>query len=385
MENIVNLQMMPGNMPADTQTRSAQRTDSGDEFLRMLQQKQETSEAKPKADEPVKTVKGEKTGDREEAKEEPAEEEVLTEDAQRLILELTAQQAAVQNTVVIPSAEEQPVQMEIQAEAAAVTGEIPVEPQAKEPEAAIPEVLNDVQMPEKTQMPKETPKDLTPQAVVQEVKPEETRQESFTSNGEAQSDRKSTVSEDVVPVHETVVRTSEEVTADYEEKPEITAAPADQSPVLHQTTDSHEPAKGTEETVMKTTVEELPQKLGKELLSGQTTEARTLTVELEPVSLGKLTIRVEYEAGRAAVSIIASNPKTLELLNQKVSEIASILKEHTGEETVIYTQESQRQEAEQYDGHQGGNRREQGEQKQHKEEERQQSESFTQQLRLGLV
>ena len=141
----------------------------------------------------------------------------------------------------------------------------------------------------------------------------------------------------------------------------------------------------TEEPVLKATVEDLPQELGRALTSGQQTGSRTLTVELEPVSLGKLTIRVEYEAGRTAVSILSSNPKTLELLSEKASEIASILKEHTGEETVIYAQEPQRQEEDQYDGRQGAGQGGQREQKQQKEGERRETESFAQQLRLGLV
>ena len=140
----------------------------------------------------------------------------------------------------------------------------------------------------------------------------------------------------------------------------------------------------TEGTVMKSTVEELPQELSKAMSSGQTTGSQTLTVELEPVSFGKLTIRVEYEAGRASVSILASNPKTLELLNEKASEIAAILKERTGEETVIYTQQPEPQQQDRYEGHQGS-RGGQEEQKQHREEERHETESFAQQLRLGLV
>ena len=70
------------------------------------------------------------------------------------------------------------------------------------------------------------------------------------------------------------------------------------------------------------------------------------SLELEPASLGKLTIKLAYEAGRAAVSILASNPRTLELLSQKASEIATILKEHTGEETVIYTEQPQKEPGE---------------------------------------
>ena len=46
MEKIMSLQM-PGNQSAGVQVRAAQSTDAGDGFLKLLQQKQETSEAKP--------------------------------------------------------------------------------------------------------------------------------------------------------------------------------------------------------------------------------------------------------------------------------------------------------------------------------------------------
>lgn len=135
---------------------------------------------------------------------------------------------------------------------------------------------------------------------------------------------------------------------------------------------------------MKSTVEDLPQELGKAVMPGKAGDSQTLTVELEPVSLGKLTIRLEYEEGRTLVSVMASNPKTLELLNEKATEIAAILKDRTGEETVIYTEEPQREPGEEANEQEnrGGQPREHKEQK---EEQRSQTESFVQQLRLGLV
>lgn len=140
---------------------------------------------------------------------------------------------------------------------------------------------------------------------------------------------------------------------------------------------------------LKTTEQTLPEDLGHTLAARLSETGRTLTVELEPASLGKLTIRLVYEGDRAAVSILANNPRTLELLNQKASEIAAILEEKTGQETVIYTQpaEPNRDQSEN-DGRQGGQEggsenREEG--RQSREKEKHQADSFAQQLRLGLI
>lgn len=139
------------------------------------------------------------------------------------------------------------------------------------------------------------------------------------------------------------------------------------------------------EIPLKTTPETLPTDLGKTLaakLPGST--AGTLTVELEPASLGKLTIRLIYEGDRAAVSIMASNPKTMEILNQKISEIAAILEEKTGQETIIYTQPPQQNEDE-FEQRQGGGQNGREESQNKRQKENQPSDSFAQQLRLGLI
>ena len=141
------------------------------------------------------------------------------------------------------------------------------------------------------------------------------------------------------------------------------------------------------ETVsMKTSPETIPQDLGKMLGAKMAEGARTLTLELEPANLGKLTIHLGYEGDRAAVSIMATNPKTLELLNQKASEIAAILEEKTGQETVIFTQKPETNQ-ENYDRNPDGKREreEQEEKHQQNKEEHQSFDSFAQQLRLGLV
>lgn len=141
------------------------------------------------------------------------------------------------------------------------------------------------------------------------------------------------------------------------------------------------------EMPLKTTPQTLPEDLGKALASRMPENGKTLTVELEPAALGKLTIKMIYEGGRAAVSIMASNPKTLELLNQRASEIAAILEEKTGQQTVIYTHESQQGSEEQLnqEHHSRQDREAEEERRQKQDEKGSFSESFVQQLRLGLV
>lgn len=180
--------------------------------------------------------------------------------------------------------------------------------------------------------------------------------------------------------------------SDTDRKPE--AAKAGQEETVHLTYRTDSPQEGpgemyevlkTEPVRIKTTYSQLPQDLGKTLAARLPGNGREMVIELEPASLGKLTIKLAYEAGRAAVSILASNPRTLELLNQKASEIAAILEEKTGEETIIYTHapEPKEQEPDQSQNNQGRQQQEEGSKKDRQDQ--QQAESFAQQLRLGLI
>lgn len=391
MENIVNLQM-PGKPSAGMQTRAAQSTDAGDGFLKLLQQKQEAPEAKPKAEEPAKPVKDEKPQAKEEPKKTSEDAQEPQEEDAVLALELAAQQLFVQNAVVTPQKEELTLQPLATEETAAAVTEIGALPQETEQTQFPLETSAEkaVEIPKAAVIPKAAKEPDVSQETVQEAeaRPEKVQAEVPVSGQKAGRDPGGDMPKDAQPIREPVSGTQEKTFAgeDAESSSEVRYAAVDQSRSLNQSQAANTPEpRRTEELVLKATVEDLPRELGRALTSGQQTGSRTLTVELEPVSLGKLTIRVEYEAGRTAVSILSSNPKTLELLSEKASEIASILKEHTGEETVIYAQEPQRQEEDQYDGRQGAGQGGQREQKQQKEGERRETESFAQQLRLGLV
>ena len=136
-----------------------------------------------------------------------------------------------------------------------------------------------------------------------------------------------------------------------------------------------------ETITVPTTPETFPQDVGTRLAASLPRTDGTLTIELEPAALGKMTIKVVYEAGKAAVSIVSANPRTVELLSQNAGEIARILEERTGQVTEVYTPDP-RQSME--DG-QAGQERQQHQQENPEKEKHDQTESFTQMLRLGLV
>lgn len=169
-----------------------------------------------------------------------------------------------------------------------------------------------------------------------------------------------------------------------DEKSDETSA-ADHTPAVHKlagqeisyarkTDMAHEP--------VRTSQAELPTDVAKAIAARMPSDNGTLTIELEPASLGKVTIQVVYESGQTSLSLLATNPKTLELLSRSAAEIAGILENKTGQETVIYTSEPQQEFADAREGGREG-RRESGDQQEERRKE--QPDSFLQQLRLGLV
>lgn len=136
-------------------------------------------------------------------------------------------------------------------------------------------------------------------------------------------------------------------------------------------------------TQLKTTTESLPQDLGKLLTTDLTANGKALMIELEPEALGKLTVKAEYDGGRLVVSILSTNPKTLEVLSQRAGELAGILESRTGQETLIQTPQAEPQDHQSFERHggEGGGK----ERQQEREKEQRQPDTFAQQLRLGLV
>lgn len=132
---------------------------------------------------------------------------------------------------------------------------------------------------------------------------------------------------------------------------------------------------------VRTTPQTFAQDIGAALARKLPSADGTLELELEPASLGKLTLKLMYEGEKATVSILTTNPKTLELLSQSADEIAQILKERTGQETEIYTPQTEQQQ----DWTEGRNQENRREPQEQEKKQQDQTQSFAQQLRLGLI
>ena len=408
MEKIVNMQVQ-ASMPASSgiQRRVQNRVqDTKDDFVRLLQQKE--SAGKPEdAGNARKTEDACNTGKPEEKQTEEAVEEQVEEPAEEPdgkeelpdLVQMELQQSILQQAVVQiaePAVADQQIMPEAGTErldtvipeavqeSVEVSMEVSVLPGQPEAEAVKPEVKAETAKTVKTDIGAADAKADAVKAEVPEhtaVLPKEEQHEGTVTeqrpwNTQAVSEKK-----DAGQNQEESFRSELSV----QEPDQTVPMQAAEAPVqaAHPQNASQPEFQAGEHTV-KSTVEELPQELGKAVVAGKPGDSQVLTVELEPVSLGKLTIRLEYEAGRTMVSVMASNPKTLELLSQKASEIASILKEHTGEETVIYTEQPQKEPGEEAQ-EQSGRGGQQQERQQHRQEEQPQTDSFMQQLRLGLV
>lgn len=206
-----------------------------------------------------------------------------------------------------------------------------------------------------------------PQQVMQAAKPEQSRQENQTTaqgQGEAETG--------ALKEGETTVRPEEQ----------FAAQSAANSQFQSQLSGEGTPA--GDAVTLKTSEADMHQDIAETLAVRMPSADGELTLELEPASLGKIIIKVAFEGGKAVMSLMADNTRTLAILSQRAGEMAQILEEKTGQQTVIYTPENQpsQEELPERGGEENRQRqRDAQEENRHNKE----SESFMQQLRLGLV
>ncbi len=146
-----------------------------------------------------------------------------------------------------------------------------------------------------------------------------------------------------------------------------------------------------ETMMMRTTESTLSDDLTNLLSSRFPSKNGQLTIELDPEKLGKITINVSYESGHAAVSISATNQKTVELLTQSASAMANIIQQKTGQQTEVYIPNTQQSNTKQ-DMASGRESNENADQQSERQRNQQaqasntvNSAAFLQQMRLGLV
>ena len=148
---------------------------------------------------------------------------------------------------------------------------------------------------------------------------------------------------------------------------------------------------GTNETMMmRTTESTLTDDLTNLVSSRFPSKNGQLTIELDPENLGKITINVNYDSGHAAVSISATNSKTLEMLTQSAPQMANIIQQKTGQQTDVFVPNTQQSGAkhDMAEGRESNENREQQQSRQNEQQSRADatnSTAFLHQMRLGLV
>lgn len=145
----------------------------------------------------------------------------------------------------------------------------------------------------------------------------------------------------------------------------------------------------TTQDVMKAAdPQEIPTNLADKILEKAEKGVREFEIQIEPKHLGKIAVKVEYHEGQAAISIICSESKTLEILKQNVDDISHIVQKNLQEETIVYVDEKKTEHFEQQ-GNGNNDAGRESEWERQKEERRRRSRSsanrFLQELRLGLL
>lgn len=136
--------------------------------------------------------------------------------------------------------------------------------------------------------------------------------------------------------------------------------------------------KGAEKTA---TMEELP----KAILAGVKENRGEFEIQIKPEALGKLTIRASYQEGKAVISILCSDVKTAEILSTHARDLGAIMEANLGNPAeIVMDANPQENPDNDYPEEHGGNR-ERNEQDGGRRQQKKESESFLQQLRLGLV
>ena len=113
-----------------------------------------------------------------------------------------------------------------------------------------------------------------------------------------------------------------------------------------------------------------------------------IKIELEPRSLGQITVKVNFSAGKANVVILAENAKTLHLLQSGAEDMARILEQKTGEQTkVVVHEEAKGEHLFRDDSSRGNENKDEAERRLREEAEKKKgsTEEFIHRMRLGLA
>lgn len=134
--------------------------------------------------------------------------------------------------------------------------------------------------------------------------------------------------------------------------------------------------------------EEIPQKLAEELLVKVSEGVRELEIQIEPAHLGKIAIKILYEAGQATVSILCSERRTLEMIGQNARELGYVMEQSLGDKTTVIVERQETDylhQGENENDHTGRDSEQDRQREENEKEKAEDAEQFLQKLRLGLT
>ena len=134
--------------------------------------------------------------------------------------------------------------------------------------------------------------------------------------------------------------------------------------------------------------EEIPQKLAEELLVKVSEGVRELEIQIEPAHLGKIAIKILYEAGQATVSILCSERRTLEMIGQNARELGYVMEQSLGDKTTVIVERQETDylyQGENENDHTGRDSEQERQREENEKEKAADAEQFLQKLRLGLT
>lgn len=170
-----------------------------------------------------------------------------------------------------------------------------------------------------------------------------------------------------------------EVFPEYQEKvnmpePTVVSKSESHTPIFH-------------ETMKVNSKEEIPQNLAKKIVEQSTKGIREFEIQIEPKNLGKMAVKLEYKNGEALISIVCSEPKTLELVKNHVNDIRTVVQRNLQEDMMVFVDEKKAETfAQQERGNSDAGRESEWERQKEKRKREAQAGNhrFLQELRLGL-
>lgn len=129
------------------------------------------------------------------------------------------------------------------------------------------------------------------------------------------------------------------------------------------------------------------QKLNDTIVKQMTSGRQEFEIQLMPKNLGTMMVKVVYEAGKAAISIVCNEQRAMQAMSEHARELGNMIENRLGTQTEIFIEQPAKDYLQQEQKH-GDNREQQSRQRQEEQKEQQQftdSADFLQQLRLGLT